>query len=160
MKNYRSGFTLVELLISIVVIAILAAVSIVAYNGIQERSRSSVMKQDIATYSKAIQMYYVDHGYYPHSSTTSSTVYNTNSNSQRILNIPGLSEYLPSAPSFPASGIGYYAYIGAANGTAYKVVRLVTTASELPAIERNSSDADPARSGRGWGIWSDGGSAI
>lgn len=34
MRISRSGFTIVELLIVIVVIAILAAISIVAYNGI------------------------------------------------------------------------------------------------------------------------------
>lgn len=34
----RHGFTLVELLISIVVIAILAAISVVAYSGVQERA--------------------------------------------------------------------------------------------------------------------------
>lgn len=33
------GFTLVELLIVIVVIAILAAISVVAYNGIQTRAK-------------------------------------------------------------------------------------------------------------------------
>mgnify|MGYP006209457325 CR=1 FL=1 len=35
----QTGFTIVELLIVIVVIAILAAVSIVAYNGIQDRAK-------------------------------------------------------------------------------------------------------------------------
>ena len=35
----RSGFTIVELLIVIVVIGILAAITVVAYNGIQERAR-------------------------------------------------------------------------------------------------------------------------
>jgi prepilin-type N-terminal cleavage/methylation domain-containing protein len=35
------GFTIVELLIVIVVIAILAAISIVAYTGIQDRARNS-----------------------------------------------------------------------------------------------------------------------
>ena len=34
----KRGFTIVELLIVIVVIAILAAISVVAYNGVQERS--------------------------------------------------------------------------------------------------------------------------
>ena len=35
------AFTIVELLIVIVVIAILAAITIVAYNGIQDRARAS-----------------------------------------------------------------------------------------------------------------------
>ena len=41
----RQGFTIVELLIVIVVIAILAAITIVAYNGIQSRSKTSAAKQ-------------------------------------------------------------------------------------------------------------------
>lgn len=40
----RGGFTIVELLIVIVVIGILAAISIVAYNGIQNRSNDTVIK--------------------------------------------------------------------------------------------------------------------
>lgn len=44
----QSGFTIVELLIVVVVIAILAAITIVAYNGIQNRAKESVLKSDIA----------------------------------------------------------------------------------------------------------------
>lgn len=39
----QSGFTIVELLIVVVVIAILAAVTIIAYNGIQNRARTSAV---------------------------------------------------------------------------------------------------------------------
>lgn len=41
LKQNKQGFTIVELLIVIVVIAILAAISIVAYTGIQNRAKAS-----------------------------------------------------------------------------------------------------------------------
>lgn len=37
----QTGFTIVELLIVIVVIGILAAITVVAYNGVQEQARHS-----------------------------------------------------------------------------------------------------------------------
>ena len=62
MNKQRSGFTLVELLIVIVVIAILASISIVAYQGIQSRARDSQLLQDVKTIAKAMEMYYADKG--------------------------------------------------------------------------------------------------
>ena len=40
-RDRRRGFTIVELLIVVVVIAILAAITIVAYNGINDRAKAS-----------------------------------------------------------------------------------------------------------------------
>ena len=62
MLKGKSGFTIVELLIVIVVIAILAAISIVAYNGIQQRARDNIRKSDLAAISKALKLYNVDKG--------------------------------------------------------------------------------------------------
>lgn len=45
--NKQTGFTIVELLIVIVVIGILAAITIVAYNGIQEKARASGLVSDL-----------------------------------------------------------------------------------------------------------------
>lgn len=52
----QSGFTIVELLIVIVVIAILATITIVAFSGIQERARQAKVKQDIAAIHKAVKL--------------------------------------------------------------------------------------------------------
>ncbi len=61
-KRKQYGFTIVELLIVIVVIAILAAITIVAYNGIQQRGKDSARKSDLATISKALKLYQIDEG--------------------------------------------------------------------------------------------------
>lgn len=61
-KESSKGFTIVELLIVIVVIAILATISIVAYTGIQQRARDTQRKNDLAQIAKALQIYYVDSG--------------------------------------------------------------------------------------------------
>lgn len=55
--NYGKGFTIVELLIVIVVIAILAAISIVAYNGIQNRANDSAIQSDLANIAKKLEAY-------------------------------------------------------------------------------------------------------
>lgn len=58
--DMRRGFTIVELLIVVVVIAILASITIVAYSGIQQSSRDSIRKTDIANVAKAISLYNID----------------------------------------------------------------------------------------------------
>ena len=65
MYKTKSGFTIVELLIVIVVIAILAAISIVAYNGIQARGQDAKRAQDMANIEKALRSYEVIHGGVP-----------------------------------------------------------------------------------------------
>jgi len=64
-EQKQKGFTIVELLIVIVVIAILAAITIVAYNGIQARSENTKTINSINAYAKAVHMYAGDQGLYP-----------------------------------------------------------------------------------------------
>lgn len=61
----KRGFTIVELLIVIVVIGILAAITIVAYNGIQQRARTDQTISAVASWVKALQLYKVDKGRWP-----------------------------------------------------------------------------------------------
>lgn len=58
--KYQSAFTIVELLIVIVVIAILAAISIVAYNGIQSRARTSAVNSALVQSAKKIALWQID----------------------------------------------------------------------------------------------------
>ena len=64
-QRFGRGFTIVELLIVIVVIAILAAITIVSYNGIQRRASNTAIIAAARDISKLIDMYKVDRGTYP-----------------------------------------------------------------------------------------------
>ena len=65
LRTNQKGFTIVELLIVIVVIAILAAISIVAYTGIQQRARNSQALNLASQVAKKAEVYYAINGSYP-----------------------------------------------------------------------------------------------
>jgi prepilin-type N-terminal cleavage/methylation domain-containing protein len=65
LSRRERGFTIVELLIVIVVIAILAAITIVAYNGIQTRARDTQRVADMNSIVKALELYKAQNGQYP-----------------------------------------------------------------------------------------------
>jgi prepilin-type N-terminal cleavage/methylation domain-containing protein len=65
LKAKQSGFTIVELLIVIVVIAILAAITIVAYGGITARANASKAQTNAANTQKVAEAYNADNGSYP-----------------------------------------------------------------------------------------------
>jgi prepilin-type N-terminal cleavage/methylation domain-containing protein len=61
----RNGFTVVELLIVIVVIGILATITIVAYNGIQQRAAATVVENDLTNIRKSMEITRGKKGAYP-----------------------------------------------------------------------------------------------
>jgi len=61
----QKGFTIVELLIVVVVIAILAAISVVAYTNIQNRAYDSAVQNDVTGFAKKIRFYEAEGGSLP-----------------------------------------------------------------------------------------------
>lgn len=62
-QTYRQnsyGFTLIEVLVVIIVIAILASLSIVAYTGIQQRARDAERQTDMEALAEAIEVWRVE----------------------------------------------------------------------------------------------------
>lgn len=62
------GFTIVELLIVVVIIAILAAITLVTYNGVQQRARNSRVLSGVNAYIKVIHEYWTVYSVNPLSS--------------------------------------------------------------------------------------------
>lgn len=61
----QTGFTIVELLIVIVVIGILAAITTVAFNGLQARAENTKTVNSVTAYARAIRSYATVNNAYP-----------------------------------------------------------------------------------------------
>ncbi|MBI5620310.1 prepilin-type N-terminal cleavage/methylation domain-containing protein [Candidatus Gottesmanbacteria bacterium] len=97
------GFTLIEVLVAVTIIAILISIGVVSYGSVNKRSRDAKRKGDVEQLRSALEMYRADTGYYP----------NTGSGSWADasgLSTPLVSTYLPAIPSDPKSSTQVYRY--------------------------------------------------
>jgi prepilin-type N-terminal cleavage/methylation domain-containing protein len=58
--KYKKAFTMVELIIVVIILAILITIGVVSYNGAQAGSRDTKRKSDVNTFVTAMTMYKVD----------------------------------------------------------------------------------------------------
>lgn len=65
MKRDQRGFTLMELMIVIVIIGVLAAIGVPAYNNYVNRARAAVCQSNRRTIATAMGLYYAEKGEYP-----------------------------------------------------------------------------------------------
>lgn len=64
-KHFYRGFTLIELMVAISIVAILATVGFSTYSQSQLRARDAKRKQDLRAIATALELYYQLHQHYP-----------------------------------------------------------------------------------------------
>jgi prepilin-type N-terminal cleavage/methylation domain-containing protein len=91
------GFTIVELLIVIVVIAILAAIVIVAYNGIQNRAKTQSANASATVIQKKIEAYAAaNSGSYPSATTVAAYTTALNTYTESSISSTGITLGTPT----------------------------------------------------------------
>lgn len=123
-RNKQTGFTIVELLIVIVVIGILAAISIVAYSGIQQRARDTIRINDLKTIQKVVELYNAEKGSYPLPSNGSMNWSgNCTTFGSQINYITGASSYASKLPLDPQwKNTDNKCYLYRSDGTDYMIL--------------------------------------
>lgn len=115
LRGPHSGFTIVELLIVVVVIAILAAITIVAFNGVQSRSRDAHRDSSIVFLKKALEFYKIDNDAYP------AVCAADNSGCSITLLAGALTPtYMAAIPNDPIASKGF-SYVRGTGGVAYGI---------------------------------------
>jgi len=66
-RQHASGFTLIELLVVMVIIALLVSIAAPRYFNSVEKSKETVLQQDLSVMRDAIDKYYGDNDKYPDS---------------------------------------------------------------------------------------------
>lgn len=125
MNKLKKGFTLVELMVVITVIAILMTIAIVSFTRIQKQSRDTKRKADIRTLETALQAYYTEFQVYPVSTTAAPA------SSVLTALAPN---YIPSIPTAPlgstsTNGNTEYMYVTDNTGFTYSLCTTLETAS-------------------------------
>ena len=139
-RHISHGFTIVELLIVIVIIAILAAITIIAYNNAQDRARFSQAQTDLESIQKALGLYKAENDRYPSTINQSGCTNNWCGWDQATGDnfIIGLSPtYIPRIPQMPSSQAANNTYLYQSNGTDYQLIRY--NGAGTNEVERSSS---------------------
>lgn len=105
MRRFRyTGFTIVELLVVVVVIGVLAAIVVVAYNGVQNNANDSRRLSDAQAIAKALLLYNEQTGSFPPAGSNTTSGWQSSAvNPSQFINQLKTSGLLSSVPVDPVN---------------------------------------------------------
>ena len=108
LRNIKKGFTLVELLIVIIIIAVLAAIAIPKFSNSSTRSKESSLRANLKLVRNAIDLFRADTGAYPANmaglTTLPTSGLNASAATCTIVATDWRGPYLQAVPVDPVSG--------------------------------------------------------
>lgn len=105
-ERSRRGFTLVELLVTISIVAILSVIGIVIYSQVTVNARDARRKIDLQNIAQALEVYYQKNGRYPITTDwilSNNTIWITDSDPAK----PLVPDFISSLPQDPKSNGGH-----------------------------------------------------
>jgi general secretion pathway protein G len=99
--NTNTGFTLVELLVSVTIIAVLSTIGVTGFQAVTRSGRDALRKSDLEQIRSALEIYKSQNGFYPDATTEC---------------VPNLSsDYIKTIPNDPKSASQNYCYVKLTN---------------------------------------------
>lgn len=151
MRGSSKGFSLIELMVVVAIIAILASIGMVVYGNVQKSARLAKRVGDLKGIETALELYRSDNEKYPIASSWRSECANGGSLAPDDV-IPGLvPKYVRTFPSDPRmdkpNNTSCYMYISKSDGSGFKLVNFQIAEFTAADYLRQRGLVDPARDG-------------
>lgn len=114
MSAQRKGFTIIELLVVITVIAILVGIALPRFKGMQDEGNISKAKAELRTLQSAVESYYI------HNSNTYPATGAAALQTALASAVPSIINYVPTDP-FSSTGADYGYVLGGTNNKFYVI---------------------------------------
>ncbi len=140
-KN-QSGFTLIELLVVIAILAALAGLTATNFGNTQAKARDARRKSDLTQIQRALELFYNDHGEYPHESSNQIAGCGAASQSACAWGDP-LQDgdgtiYMEMIPSDPKQGTTYYYNVDTTDYLRYQLFARLENQND-PILDRDGN---------------------
>lgn len=152
------GFTIVELLIVIVVIGILAAITVVAFNGIQDRARVVSVQSDLKNLHSSLRQYREINDEYPVTGTSTAWSWRFSCVTGIASFIPGLTTSASKQAPCSEGAVSNDTWLYGSDGIEYKLIHLRArfTDAARESIPETQHDIRWSATTTAYGYWSPG----